>query len=182
MATGADLRAGSGAPTGLGLRGALAVALALATGGMQVLAVLMPVVTAAVIGILIGAYALVEGVLAIAFGLRSRQPFHWWVRWQGVLGILVGGVLLSRMAAPGRALLYVIAAWAIATGIIELAASRHLSSPAARKLLSAAAVISLVFGAVVFIAWPGPGLLPFMWLFIVYTLAVGVLRITAAFR
>jgi uncharacterized membrane protein HdeD (DUF308 family) len=41
---------------------------------------------------------------------------------------------------------------------------------------------SIVLGVVILSAWPGGGLVPFVWLLATYALIVGILRVTAAFR
>src|ERR1043166_730680 len=91
-------------------------------------AIAMPAAAFAVIVLGFGAYALVDGVFNIVAALRdARGERGWWaLLLSGVAGVLAG---LVTFAAPGLAslvLLYVIAGWAIVTGILEIATAIRL--------------------------------------------------------
>src|SRR5262245_2499837 len=93
------------------LRGVLAVA-------FGVLAYLAPGITLATLVLFFGAFALVNGTLAVIAAISGRrQNPHWWVvLLEGGLGIAVGLLTLRAPGLTALALLLYIAAWAIVTG------------------------------------------------------------------
>src|SRR5215213_8985347 len=100
----------------LALRGLAAVLFGLA-------ALFWPGLVLAVLIVLFGAYALVDGVLAIIAAFRSsgrgmRRPL---LLIEGVIGILFGLVALFLPGLTALALLYIIAFWAILSGIARIA-------------------------------------------------------------
>ncbi|ERR1051326_22082 len=79
-----------------------------------------PGLTALVLVLLFGAYALVDGITAIvhAFQMRSMTS-NWWVLLiEGIAGVLLGILALVQPGITAVALLYIIAIWAVITGII----------------------------------------------------------------
>src|SRR6266566_8458533 len=102
----------------LAIRGLLAVLFGLA-------AFVWPGLTLLVLVLLFGAYALVDGVIAVVVSLQERRVFaRWWVLLlEGLVGIAAGIVAFVWPGITALALLYVIAAWAIVTGALEIAAA-----------------------------------------------------------
>ena len=124
-----------------------------------------PGITLAVLVLLYGAYALVEGVLAVAWALVGRQagPFPWGVLLAGLAGVAVGVVTFLYPGLTGLALLYLIAAWAIVRGVFEIIAAFHLRKEIDNEwLLGLSGLLSLALG-VVLMAAPGAGALAVLW-------------------
>src|ERR671914_272599 len=99
---------------------------------------------------LFGAYALVDGVFAIVGifgGTRGGTP-RWLLLIEGVAGILAG---LNAFVLPGLTailLLYLIAAWAVVTGIFEIATAIRLRKEIRGEwAVIAGGVLSVIFGA-----------------------------------
>jgi uncharacterized membrane protein HdeD (DUF308 family) len=93
-----------------------------------VLAVFMPAITALVLVLLMGANALVNGALEIILAVRLRRQVRgeWLLGLAGLLSV-VFGVLVLLFPGPGAlALVWLIAAWAIAIGILLIAAGFSL--------------------------------------------------------
>jgi len=93
-----------------------------------VLAVFMPAITALALVLLMGANALVTGVLEIILAVRLRRQIRgeWLLGLAGLLSV-VFGVLVLLFPGPGAlALVWLIAVWAIAIGILLLAAGFSL--------------------------------------------------------
>src|ERR1700730_16963730 len=84
------------------------------------IAIVWPGPTVAVFVILLGAFALVEGVANIVAGVRGREA---WAIAEGVISFVVGIVIVAWPAITALALLYVVAAWAIITGIERIVAA-----------------------------------------------------------
>jgi uncharacterized membrane protein HdeD (DUF308 family) len=79
-------------------------------------------------------------------------------------------------------LLYYIAAWSVASGVIQLIAAIRLRKEIDNELwLGLAGLASIAFGAALAL-WPGTGLLALLWLVGVYAVALGIALILLAFR
>src|SRR2546428_5158168 len=104
----------------LALRGVLAILLGVAV-------VVLPGVTLAALVVLFGAYAMVDGVLAIIAGVRAAERHErWWSPvLKGLAGIAAGVVTFVQPALTALALLYLIGGWGIVTGILEIVAAVH---------------------------------------------------------
>src|SRR5207302_9312059 len=105
----------------LALRGILAILLGLA-------AIVLPGVTLAVLITLFGAYAVVDGVLAIIAGVRAAERHErWWSPvLKGLAGIIAGVLAFIWPALTVLALLYLIVVWAIVSVRLEVGAAVHL--------------------------------------------------------
>jgi len=102
------------------LRGVLAILFGL-------LAWLTPGITLAALVLLFGAFAFTDGVFAIVSAIRRQGERPWWsLVIEGMAGIAAGLVTLFWPGITALALLFVIAAWAIVTGGLEIAAAIRL--------------------------------------------------------
>lgn len=132
-----------------------------------------------------GAYAIVDGVVAVAAGVRHRSSERHWV-WHivvGIVSIVAGIVAFAWPGITAVAILFVIAFWSIAAGIAEIVQSfamRRLGSASWGWML-AAGILGVVFG-VLLIAWPGAGLLTLLWLLGIYAIVTGVVLVVVAVR
>ena len=134
--------------------------------------------------ILFGAYSLVDGVLAVVAAVRAAQSHTRWMSFalEGLVGILVGLVTFFWPHITALALVYVIAFWAIVTGVLELVAAVQLRKHIKNEwLLIIGGVLSLVFGA--WIAFePGGGALAIVWIIAWYAILFGVLLVGLGLR
>lgn len=143
-----------------------------------------PGITLAVLVLLYGAYALVEGVLAVAWALMGRQagPFPWGVLLAGLVGVVVGVVTFLSPGLTALALLYLIAAWAIVRGVFEIVAAFHLRKELDNEwLLALGGLLSLALG-VFLMAAPGAGALAVLWWIGAFAIVFGILEIILGFR
>src|SRR6266478_539053 len=90
-----------------------------------VLAFIWPRMTLTVLIFIWGAYALVDGVVAVAAGIKSHGEYNrWWVLLlEGILSVLAGVVAFIMPGITALVLLILIGAWAIVTGAFEIAAA-----------------------------------------------------------
>jgi len=144
----------------------------------------MPGISLAVLVLFFGAYAFVDGIFAVwmAFSSRARNE-QWWVMllW-GLLGIGVGVLTFFEPGLTALVLLFYIAIWAIATGVLEIVAAIRLRKEIEGEwLLILAGVASVVFG-VILIARPGVGALAVLWIIAAYAIVFGVLMVMLAFK
>src|SRR5437879_5336202 len=98
------------------LRGALGILLGLA-------AFLFPGITLSALVLLFGAYAIVDGVFAVVAGVRAAEHRERWgaLLLEGIAGIAAGVLAFVWPALTALVLLYLIAAWSIITGALEIA-------------------------------------------------------------
>jgi uncharacterized membrane protein HdeD (DUF308 family) len=91
-------------------------------------ALVWPGVTLTALVLLFGAYALVDGLLAVIVSLLDRHEFdHGWVLLlKGLAGIATGVLTYLWPSVTAQALVYLIAAWAILTGAFEVVAAVDL--------------------------------------------------------
>ena len=159
------------------LRGALAVLFGVA-------AFVWPGITLEVLVPLFGAYAFVDGVLVLSFGLvaAGQHEQGWPLVLGGILGIAVGVLTFGQPAAVVLALVFVIGAWAIVTGLLEIVAAIRLRDVITNEwLMGLSGALSVVFGALVL--WqPGAAALALVYLFGFYAILAGVSQIALGFR
>jgi uncharacterized membrane protein HdeD (DUF308 family) len=154
----------------IALRGVIAVLLG-------VIAIVWPGPTVAVLVLLLGAFALVEGVTNIVAGVRGREG---WAIAEGIISLAVGILIVIWPGITALALLYVIAAWAIITGILRIVAAIQLRRVIRNEwLLVGSGVASIVFGLIAAL-FPGAGILALIWLLGAWMIVVGVLLIALA--
>jgi uncharacterized membrane protein HdeD (DUF308 family) len=143
-----------------------------------------PGVTLAVLVLLYGAYALVDGVLAVAWALIGRRPgaFPWGVLLAGLGGIAIGVLTFLWPGLTALALLYLIAAWALVRGVFEIIAAFHLRREIEHEwFLGLSGLLSVVLG-VLLVAAPGAGALALLWWIGAFAIAFGVLTIILGVR
>jgi uncharacterized membrane protein HdeD (DUF308 family) len=158
----------------LALRGLVAVLFGFA-------ALFLPLDTLAAVGRLFGAYAITEGVLVILTGIRRTRYTAVFIV-EGASGIVAGLVALAWPGITALVLLYVVAIWAILSGVAEIIAAVSLRREIAGEwALFLAGVLSVALGTAMAVL-PGVGVLSLVWLVGLYALAVGVALIVLAFR
>ncbi len=162
----------------LALRGGIAILFGLA-------ALLRPGIALQALILLFGAYALVDGVFAIVGvfgGTRGGTP-RWLLFVEGIAGILAGLIAFVLPGLTAILLLYLIAAWAIFTGIFEIATAIRLRREIRGEwALIVGGAFSVLFGVILAVVGPVAGLLSLIWLIGIYALAFGILLLITAFR
>jgi uncharacterized membrane protein HdeD (DUF308 family) len=130
---------------------------------------------------LFGAYALVDGVIALALAFDVSRGRGWLIL-SGIAGIAAGILTFLYPSATALALVYIVAAWAIITGIFEIVAAfewRQVLSD--MWMLGLAGVLSIILGVLLFSS-PSAGLIAWAYLIGIYAIVYGVLYIVAGFR
>jgi len=142
-----------------------------------------PAISLAGLVLLFGAYAFADGVLAIVSAVRRQGPDKWWVLLiEGVLGIAAGVLTWLWPGMTALVLLYVIAGWALATGVLEIAAAIRLRKVITGEwLLALTGVLSILLGVFLALA-PGPGALVLVIWIGAYALVFGALLLALGFR
>jgi uncharacterized membrane protein HdeD (DUF308 family) len=130
------------------------------------------------------AYALIDGIFAVITGFRRRETNrNWWVIvLEGVVSVIAGIAAFLYPGITALVLLFIIAAWAIITGILEIAAAIQLRKEIEGEFwLGLSGLASIVFGVLLFLN-PGAGILAVLTIVAVYAIIFGVLLILLAFR
>jgi uncharacterized membrane protein HdeD (DUF308 family) len=163
--------------TALAIRGVVAIA-------FGVIAFLLPGVTLGVLILLFAAYAIVDGVSALITGLRhptSKRP-DWLLVAGGVAGIVVGLIAIFLPGITALFLVSLIGAWAIITGIAQIAIAWQLRKEIQGELVLALnGVVSVIFGLYLWL-FPGLGAISLVWLIALFAVASGVMLLLLAFR
>jgi uncharacterized membrane protein HdeD (DUF308 family) len=161
----------------LALRGLVAVL-------FGVLAFMWPGATLITLVWLFGAFALVNGILSLVLAAKTPKgyPKVGSLIFGGLLGILAGLLAFVMPGITALGLLILIAAWAIATGIMELVAAVRLRKIINNEwLLVLAGIASVVFG-VILLFQPAAGALALIWLIGAWAFVFGILLMILAFR
>jgi uncharacterized membrane protein HdeD (DUF308 family) len=156
----------------------------LAAIGFGILTFMAPAISLAAVVLLWGAYAFADGVLALVSAIRRRgESDRWWLFLvEGLVGIAAGVLTLIWPGITAIALLYLIAAWALVTGVLEIAAAIRLRKVIAHEwLLALSGIASLGFG-ILLVLFPGAGALAVVLWIGAYTLVFGALLVALAFR
>jgi uncharacterized membrane protein HdeD (DUF308 family) len=149
-----------------------------------ILTFVVPQVSLFVLVMLFGAYALVDGIFAIAAAVRAGRGGEQWgaLLFEGIVGIAAGVVVFLWPAISALSLLIVIGAWAIVTGVLEIVSAIRLRKIIQNEwLLGLAGVLSIAFGVLCFVR-PKAGALAITLYIGAYALVFGALEIALAFR
>jgi len=146
-----------------------------------------PGLSLAVLVLLFGAYAFADGILAIVTAVRHRHGSG--VSWgwgtvlsQGFAGIVAGALTLVWPGITALVLLYLIAAWAVVTGALEVAAAIRLRRVLEHEwLLVLSGLLSVALGLFL-MSFPLSGALVVVLWIGAYALVSGVLLIVLALR
>ena len=149
----------------------------------SIIALVWPKMTLAVLVFAFGLFAVITGITAVVAALRNTEFPGWgWLFAEGILGILVGAVALAWPGITALAFLFLLAAWAILTGIFELIAPLAYPMSGGRAVLSVlSGVISIAFGILI-AAQPSSGLLAVVWLIGLYAILWGIMYIAVYFE
>ncbi len=161
----------------LGLRGAAAILFGL-------LAFLWPLTTLVVLVTLFGAYALVDGALSIvaAIARPGATDRRWLLALEGLAGVAAGLVAFFWPGITALVLLYVIAAWALVTGVLEIVAAIRLRREIQGEwALLLSGVLSVLFGLLLGF-FPRAGVRAVLWVIASYAIVFGILMVIHAFR
>jgi uncharacterized membrane protein HdeD (DUF308 family) len=141
--------------------------------------VLWPDIGLTTIVAVVAVYALVRGVLSgvAAFSAPLPRSERRWLTLEAVAGTAIGIALLVWNDISAQTLLYVVAAWALAIGLLMLVTA--IQAPLewqAKLLLALNGIISGALGAVMFIE-PDVGAVAIVALIAAYFIVIGVMQV-----
>lgn len=159
------------------LRGAAAIL-------FGIMALIWPDITLIVLVALFGAYVLVDGIISLATaiaGSRGRGRRGWLV-FEGIVSVLLGVLTFLWPDITALVLLWVIAAWALVTGVLEIVAAVRLRREIRGEwLLALGGVLSVLFG-ILLIVWPAAGALAVVFLIGIYAIMFGAALVGLGLR
>ena len=142
-----------------------------------------PGISLAALVLLFGAYALADGVFAIWSAIRRHGEDRWWLlTLQGLLSIAAAVVTVLWPGITALVLLYVVAAWALVTGVLEIAVAIRLRKAIPNEwLLVVSGIASVVLG-VLLAANPALGALVVVLWIGAYALVSGAMLVALSLR
>jgi uncharacterized membrane protein HdeD (DUF308 family) len=150
-----------------------------------ILALVWPGITVLVLVALFGAYALVDGIFALGtaiFGRGATGGSRAWLVVEGVAGIIAGILTFAWPGVTALVLLWLIALWAVVTGVLEIVAAIRLRRELRGEwMLILSGVISVLFG-ILLMVWPAAGALAVTVLIGLYAIVFGVVLLALSFR
>ena len=161
----------------LALRGVIAIV-------FGIVAVSWPALTLYALIILFAAYALLGGAVWIAGALGNRRADrYWWIPFLfGVISVAAGIVTLVYPTLTALALVLLMGANAVVTGVVDIALAIRLRKHIHNEvLLALVGVVSLIFGFMV-LMFPAGGALALVWLVSAYAILAGALFLAVALR
>jgi uncharacterized membrane protein HdeD (DUF308 family) len=159
------------------LRGLVAV-------GFGALAFAAPEFGLALLVGLFAAWAIVDGINGLLTGIRTRnQDRSWWLEIiEGVVSLVAGGIALALPRFAADVLILLIAAWAVLTGVIEVALAIRLRRVIEGEAwMGLAGVASILFGVLI-VVFPAAGALSIAWLIGSAAIVFGAFLILLGFR
>jgi uncharacterized membrane protein HdeD (DUF308 family) len=143
-----------------------------------------PGLTIALLVGIFAAYAFIDGVTNVVLGSSrsSRYGRSWALVVQGIAGIAFGVMTVMWPGVTALVLIWFIAAWAVVTGIFEVAGAIRLRRVISGDwLLVLSGVMSLLFGILVF-AFPAAGAVGIAWILGTYAAATGIILVILGVR
>ena len=148
-----------------------------------VVLVLFPAIGLVAVVALFAAWAIIGGVSALIGAWRSRDLRDWWFHLlEGLVGVAAGliAILWPGLAALG--LLFIIAFWAIVTGLLQIWIAVRMRDQIRGELwLALSGVIAVLFG-VLLVIFPGGGILSVLLLAGLFSIAFGGAMVILGFR
>ncbi len=158
------------------LRGAIAIIIG-------IFALTYPKMTLSILVGLFGIYVFINGLLAIIFSLYGRQyqDKNWWFYLaEGLFGLAIGIIVFTLPVITSMVLIYLIATWAIITGLIQIFAYIKLQKIFQHEvLILISGLLSLIIGIILF-RFPLGGIMTVTWIIGLYVLIYGILCIVSA--
>jgi len=158
-----------------------------ARGAMAVLfgliALFMPGVTMLSLVLVFAAYAVTDGILTIIGAVHAAREGERWsmLAFEGIADILLGAIAAAFPAVTVTVFVALVAAWALITGSLMLAAAFEIDADHGRWWLVLGGAASLVYGALLVTA-PAIGALVLTWWIGAYALVFGIALLALSFR
>ncbi len=160
----------------IGIRGVVGILFGL-------VALFLPGATMLSLVLLFAAYIFVDGVFGIVSAVRAARAHERWglLVLEGLVDIAVAAIAVLWPGITVVAFVFLVAFWAILTGVLELAAAFRLEFIDGRGWLIFGGVVSVLYGALLIVA-PTIGAVVLTWWLGAYALVFGVCLVVLAFK
>lgn len=159
----------------VGLRGLAALALG-------IVSIFVPGLTFLSLVYVFGAYAIVDGVLALMLASRELVQPRGWIVVRGLASIIAGLLAVVLPGMTAFALLMVIASWAIVSGVSEIVMAVKLRKQIEHEwLLATEGALSIIFAVLLLLSPLAGAIVIGLWVG-AYALVLGGMMIATAFR
>jgi uncharacterized membrane protein HdeD (DUF308 family) len=146
-------------------------------------ALFLPGATMLSLVLVFAAYAFVDGVFAIVSAVRAARERERWgyLLLEGIVDIAAAAVAVFWPGITVVAFVFVVAFWAIFTGVLELMAAFRLDFIDGRGWLIFGGIVSVLYGVLLIVA-PMIGAVVLTWWLGAYALVFGVCLVVLAFK
>ena len=130
-----------------------------------------------------GVFAVLSGILSLVAAVRAGEAHQrWgWLAASGLLSVALGVAAFVWPNLTALAFVYLVAAWAIFTGMLEIAFALALPGTLAHPFWAGlSGLLSVLFG-ILLAVWPRSGATTLTWLLGIYALANGITLLYYAF-
>jgi uncharacterized membrane protein HdeD (DUF308 family) len=160
----------------VGVRGVIGILFGL-------VALFLPGATMLSLVLVFAAYAFVDGVFAIVSAVRAARERERWgyLLLEGLVDIAAAAVAVLWPGITVVAFVFVVAFWAIFTGVLELMAAFRLDFIDGRGWLIFGGIVSVLYGVLLIVA-PMIGAVVLTWWLGAYALVFGVCLVVLAFK
>ena len=138
-----------------------------------------PEATLGIFIFIFAAFFILDGATRVWLALQQKKQGASWgfTLCAGLLGLIAGIATLSMPAITTFVMLYLVAFWAIAIGVLEIVAGFSLKKHLSGYIwLIISGFVSVIFGAYLSLN-PSNGILTMLWLVAIYAAVFGVLLI-----
>jgi uncharacterized membrane protein HdeD (DUF308 family) len=148
---------------------------------------LVPGFTLTLALILFGILLVIIGIVLIVFSLDKKQERNWRIlnALEGILAISIGVITIVWPGLTALWGIYLVGFFAVFTGILQIVegfiAPRKEEGAPNRWLLIISGIFSLILG-MLFLLYPGSGLLALLWLVGFFLIIMGGLNVAAGLR
>ncbi len=149
-----------------------------------VITFLWPGITLAALVFLFAAYALIDGVMSIVGAVRAAERHERWgaLVLEGLAGLAACALTVLWPTITVLALVIVIGAWAIVTGVLEIAAAIRLRQYISGEwLLALAGAASVIFGFLILFMPIAGALVVALWVG-AYAFIFGIIEVVLGIR
>jgi uncharacterized membrane protein HdeD (DUF308 family) len=149
-----------------------------------ILAFARPGITLAALVLLFGFYALVDGIFSLiaAFSGWQYREDRWLLVLEGLIGLGAGFVTLRAPAITAVALIFFIAVWALATGVLRIVEAVRLRKEISGEFwLALSGILSVLFAFLVMLR-PAAGALAMAWVIGWWALFMGAMLVMLSFK
>ena len=149
-----------------------------------IIASVWPDRTLMIIMVFFGVFVLAEGIVTVAISIMRRTDYErWWLALVGgVIGILIGVLTIVHPFGTTLFMLYMIAVWALITGVISIVTAIRLRRVMNNEwYLVISGIVAVLFSIFIF-ARPAAAAVTIMWIISAFAILFGILLLVLALR